>query len=234
MSQYVEELNRLKERKTHLAKEIKDQWRTPEWLFQAINSLYGPIVLDLFTDGQNSKCPRYYTAEDNALTQPWAERLAEIQLDLLGHPGFDDMYSIQGKAFANPPYSIARVGEQPLTGMSHIMEKAAVERAKGASTVFLTKTATADGWWPNETATLIIHIKGRIGFETPTWFNADEKSSKVTSAGFGASIILFDADYDGQYPDEYITREELMEIGMPLASVTQAERDEWIKLWDEI
>lgn len=234
MSAYVDELNRLKDRATHLAKEIKDQWRTPEWLFQAINALYGPIVLDLFTDGQNAKCQRFYTAEDNALTQDWAKRLAEIQVDMLGQPGFDDLYSIQGKAFANPPYSVARAGDTQLTGMSHIMAKAAEERAKGASTRFLTKTATADGWWPNETATRIIHIKGRIGFETPAWFIADEKSSKVTSAGFGASIILFDADDDQQYPDAYITREELMEVGMPLAAVTQAERDEWIKTWDEI
>lgn len=234
MSQYVRELNELKERESHLAKEIKDQWRTPEWLFKALDALYGPLVLDLFTDGQNSKCPRYYTAEDNALSQEWAKRLAEIQVDMFGHPGFEDLYSIQGKAFANPPYSIARVGDEPLTGMTHIMSKAAEERTKGGGSVFLTKTATADGWWPNETASQIIHIKGRIGFETPVWFKADALSSKVTSAGFGASIILFDHTTDERKPDAYITREELMEVGMPLAQVTQAERDAWIKQWDEI
>lgn len=72
MSQYVDALNALKGMDEHEPKMIGDQWRTPEWLFQAINKLYGPIVLDLFTDGQNAKCQRFFTAEDNALRQDWA------------------------------------------------------------------------------------------------------------------------------------------------------------------
>ncbi|EEQ8256448.1 phage N-6-adenine-methyltransferase, partial [Escherichia coli] len=38
--------------------------------------LFGPFVLDLFTDGDNAKCAAYYTAEDNALAHDWSERLA--------------------------------------------------------------------------------------------------------------------------------------------------------------
>lgn len=67
MSEYVDALNALKARQEHELKEVGDQWRTPDWLFHALDHLYGPIVLDLFTDGQNAKCRRYFTAEDNAL-----------------------------------------------------------------------------------------------------------------------------------------------------------------------
>lgn len=234
MSNYVDNLNAMKAQQYHLASKIKDQWRTPEWLFQAINHLYGPVVLDLFTDGQNAKCPRYYTAEDNALTQPWAARLAEIQLDMLGEPGVSSMYHVQVKAFANPPYSREMVGDDPLTGMTHIMAKADLERKLGGGTVWLTKSATSEGWWPNETASQIIFIKGRIGFEPPAWFNPHPDSSKPTSAGFGAAIILFDPEHDEILPNAYITREELLEIGAPLAKLSQEERDAWIKTWDEV
>lgn len=231
MSTYVAELNAFRQQETHLAKHIKDQWRTPDWLYQAVNHLYGPIVLDLFTDGQNSKCPNFYTAEDNALAQPWAERMAEIQLDTgIGN----SLYNIEVAAFANPPYSQKRAGKEQLTGMTHIMAKADAERKLGAKTIWITKSATSESWWPNEIATKIIYIKGRIGFEPPVWFTPDSESSAVTSAGFGAAILIFDPSTDEIFPNEYVSREQLLEIGAPLANMAQAERDAWIAKWDEI
>lgn len=73
MIDYALKLQALKSQPTHKLKEIGDQWRTPENLYWGINSLYGPFTLDLFTDAQNSKCPHFYTVEDNALTQDWAK-----------------------------------------------------------------------------------------------------------------------------------------------------------------
>ncbi|EIQ7286383.1 phage N-6-adenine-methyltransferase [Salmonella enterica] len=234
MSQYVDALNAMKNMDEHEPKMIGDQWRTPEWLFQAINKLYGPIVLDLFTDGQNAKCQRFFTAEDNALRQDWAKRLAEIQVENLGLPGFDDPYRIQGWAYANPPYSQKRAGKEHLTGMTHIMRKADEERAKGAGTIWLTKSATSESWWPDAIATRTIFIKGRIGFEPPVWFRPKEGSSEITSAGFGAAIHIFDPATDRIFPNEYIDRETLLEIGAPLANVSAKIRNRWIKMWDEI
>lgn len=234
MSQYVDALNAMKNMDEHEPKMIGDQWRTPEWLFQAINKLYGPIVLDLFTDGQNAKCQRFFTAEDNALRQDWAKRLAEIQVENLGLPGFDDPYRIQGWAYANPPYSQKRAGKEHLTGMTHIMRKADEERAKGAGTIWLTKSATSESWWPDTIATRTVFIKGRIGFEPPVWFRPKEGSSEITSAGFGAAIHIFDPATDRIHPNEYIDRETLLEIGAPLANVSAKIRNRWIKMWDEI
>lgn len=228
MSQYVDALNAMKNMDEHEPKMIGDQWRTPEWLFQAINKLYGPIVLDLFTDGQNAKCQRFFTAEDNALKQDWSKRLAEIHAS----DGFDQKTCVW--AYANPPYSQKRAGKDHLTGMTHIMRKADEERAKGAGTIWLTKSATSESWWPDAIATRTIFIKGRIGFEPPVWFRPKEGSSEITSAGFGAAIHIFDPESDRIHPNEYIDRETLLEIGAPLANVSAKIRSRWIKMWDEI
>ena len=148
MSEYVDNLIALKAREAHDLKEIGDQWRTPDWLFFALDKLFGPLVLDLFTDGQNAKCPRYYTAEDNALRQDWAGRLKEIQEELQAaaevYDVADHVQRVWG--FANPPYSRNRAAEVPLTGMVNIMAKAEEERKKGAGTVWVIKAATAETW----------------------------------------------------------------------------------------
>ena len=131
---YTEALAAVKRKPRHQsAKEISDQWRTPDWLFWAVNSLVGGrLKLDLFTDGIiNSKCANYYTANDNALVQDWAATLFDL--------GDDAM------AYANPPYSIASAEDgQPITGMVHIMRKAWEERNAGAKTVWVVKSATSE------------------------------------------------------------------------------------------
>jgi phage N-6-adenine-methyltransferase len=229
ISQYVDELRATQLQETHLAKQIGDQWRTPDWLFHALDYLYGPLILDLFTDGQNTKCASYFTAEDNALTQDW-----EAALNRAAGGWFTNE-----KAFGNPPYSIKRAARgrkaPHLTGMQYIMRKAHEEHLKGVPSIWITKSATAENWWPDELCTQICPIKGRIGFEPPVWYRPDPLASDTTSAGFGAAVIIFDGESSGgRLPEKYLRREELMEIGMPLAKANEADRDRWIKLWDEI
>ena len=87
-NKYCQALVELRNKPAHELKEVGDQWRTPDNIFWGINTLFGPFVLALLTDGDNAKCPAYYTAEDNALAHDWSERLAELK----------------GAAFGNPPY----------------------------------------------------------------------------------------------------------------------------------
>lgn len=108
-NKYCQALVELRNKPAHELKEVGDQWRTPDNIFWGINTLFGPFVLDLFTDGDNAKCAAYYTAEDNALAHDWSERLAELK----------------GAAFGNPPYSRASQHEgQYITGMRYIMKHA--------------------------------------------------------------------------------------------------------------
>lgn len=229
---YVQELNRVKSQPTHLASEIGDQWCTPDWLYLALNELYGPYVVDLFTDGQNSKCPVYYTADDNALRQDWSQALARGA----ERSGADPIEPI--KCFGNPPYSIKRAAKgrnaDHMTGMTHIMAKAYKEHLEGVPSHWLVKSATSESWWPNELWSRVIHIKGRIGFDPPTWYRADELAGTIGGAGFGASLIIFNGEDRIQHPEEYIYREALMDIGMPLAKLGEEQRQRWIKTWDEL
>lgn len=204
MNAYCESLEAMRAGPSHYLKEVGDQWRTPDLLFWGINALFGPLMLDLFADDSNAKCPVWYTAEDNALTQDWSEMLD----------------SIGGAAFGNPPYSRSQYHEkQAITGMTHIMSYASQQRENGGRYVFLLKSATSETWWP-EDADHICFIRGRIGFDLPTWFVPADDKQKPTSAFFAGAIVIFDKRWRGER-FSYIDRVELEEKGR--ASMALAE-----------
>ncbi|WP_322746265.1 phage N-6-adenine-methyltransferase [Escherichia coli] len=204
-NKYCQALVELRNKPAHELKDVGDQWRTPDNIFWGINTLFGPFVLDLFTDGDNAKCAAYYTAEDNALAHDWSERLAELK----------------GAAFGNPPYSRASQHEgQYITGMRYIMKHASAMRDKGGRYVFLIKAATSEVWWP-EDADHIAFIRGRIGFELPAWFIPKDEKQVPTGAFFAGAIAVFDKTWKGP-AISYIGRDELEACGEAfLAQVRQ-------------
>ncbi|MDY9599773.1 phage N-6-adenine-methyltransferase [Escherichia coli] len=204
-NKYCRALVELRNKPAHELKDVGDQWRTPDNIFWGINTLFGPFVLDLFTDGDNAKCAAYYTAEDNALAHDWSERLAELK----------------GAAFGNPPYSRASQHEgQYITGMRYIMKHASSMRDKGGRYVFLIKAATSEVWWP-EDADHIAFIRGRIGFELPAWFIPKDEKQVPTGAFFAGAIAVFDKTWKGP-AISYIGRDELEACGeVFLAQVRQ-------------
>lgn len=201
-SNYCKNLEALRSKAAHELKEVGDQWRTPDLLFWGINAMFGPLVLDLFADDSNAKCPTWYTAEDNALTQDWSERVAELG----------------GAAFGNPPYSRSQYHEkQAVTGMTHIINHAMAMREKGGRYVFLIKAATGEAWWP-EDADHVVIIRGRISFDLPDWYRPDEGQPAESSAGFGAVIAIFDKSWRGER-FSYIQRTELEAKGRAFISL---------------
>ena len=52
-------------------KKKSDEWETPDWLFKLLDSEFS-FTLDCCASSDNTKCARYYTVEDNALTRSWA------------------------------------------------------------------------------------------------------------------------------------------------------------------
>lgn len=203
-NKYCQALAELRAKPSHELKEVGDQWRTPDLLFWGINALFGPLVLDLFADDSNAKCPAWYTAEDNALTQKWSERVAELG----------------GAAFGNPPYSRSQYHEkQAITGMSHIMKYAADMREKGGRYVFLIKAAPSETWWP-EDADHIVFIRGRIGFDLPEWFVPADEKQQPTSAFFAGAIVVFDKAWSGER-FRYIHRSDLEAKGRAFMALVQ-------------
>ena len=204
LNKYCQALVALRSQPAHELKEVGDQWRTPDLLFWGINALFGPLVLDLFADADNAKCPAWYTAEDNALTQDWSERLAELG----------------GAGYGNPPYSRSQYHEkQAITGMTHIMKYAAAQREKGGRYVFLIKAAPSETWWP-EDADHIVFIRGRIGFDLPVWFVPADEKQKPTSAFFAGAIAVFDKSWRGER-FSYINRTELEAKGRAFMALAQ-------------
>lgn len=204
LNKYCQSLAALRSQPAHELKEVGDQWRTPDLLFWGINALFGPLVLDLFADADNAKCPTWYTAEDNALTQDWSERLAELG----------------GAGYGNPPYSRSQYHEkQAITGMTHIMKYAAAQREKGGRYVFLIKAAPSETWWP-EDADHIVFIRGRIGFDLPVWFVPADEKQKPTSAFFAGAIAVFDKSWRGER-FSYINRTELEAKGRAFMALAQ-------------
>ncbi|WP_269935833.1 phage N-6-adenine-methyltransferase [Serratia liquefaciens] len=196
MNTYCENLATLRELPAHQLKEVGDQWCTPDALFWGINAMFGPLVLDLFTDGENSKCPAFYTAEDNALTQDWSARLVELH----------------GAAFGNPPYSRAQQHEgQYITGMLHIMAHTMAMREQGGRYVFLIKAATSETWWP-EQADHVAFIRGRVGFDVPKWFVPADEKQVPTGAFFAGAVVVFDKTWHGP-TTSYVSRTQLENMG---------------------
>nr|WP_312292906.1 phage N-6-adenine-methyltransferase [Atlantibacter hermannii] len=207
-NKYCRELAELRSQPVHELKEVGDQWRTPENIFWGINAMFGPLVLDLFSDGENSKCEAYYTAEDNALTQDWSARLAELN----------------GAAFGNPPYSRASQHEDHyITGMRYIMQHASAMREKGGRYVFLIKAATSEVWWP-EDADHIAFIRGRIGFELPTWFVPKDEKQVPSGAFFAGAVAVFDKNWRGPAMS-YVSRKDLEARGDAFLSQIRREAE---------
>lgn len=48
----------------------KDDWETPQDLFDKLNAFYG-FTLDACASPENAKCKKYYTKEQNSLVQDW-------------------------------------------------------------------------------------------------------------------------------------------------------------------
>jgi phage N-6-adenine-methyltransferase len=61
----------------------KQDWRTPDWLFNGLQNEFGLFYLDAAADAKNTKCVFYYTKKNSGLVNPW-----------------DDC-----RTFCNPPFS---------------------------------------------------------------------------------------------------------------------------------
>jgi phage N-6-adenine-methyltransferase len=65
---------------------VNDEWSTPDDFFRSLDAEFG-FTLDVCATPENAKCARFYTRDDDGLSQPW-----------------------DGVVWMNPPYG-ARIGE---------------------------------------------------------------------------------------------------------------------------
>lgn len=138
-----------------------DLWTTPRALFDALNAQYGPFTLDAAATPETALCDRYWTPQDDALTQDWG--------------GADHT-----KVWLNPPYSQCRA----------FMAKAWTEATKGCTVVCLVPARTDTRWWHTTVwdatrdqpylGVRLKLLKGRLRFGDAT-----------ASAPFPSAVVVF-------------------------------------------
>jgi phage N-6-adenine-methyltransferase len=113
-----------------------DEWSTPQDFFDKLHAEFG-FTLDAAANKENAKCPRFFTAEDDALKHSWASG---------------------GAVFVNPPYS--RGLQAPF------VRKAQAEAALGTTVVVLIPARTDTTIWHDvifPTAE-VRFVRGRLKF----------------------------------------------------------------------
>ncbi|REI09518.1 DNA N-6-adenine-methyltransferase [Staphylococcus felis] len=53
---------------------VSNEWTTPQELFDYLNDIYG-FTLDPCSDGINAKCSKYFTENDDGLSQDWSNEI---------------------------------------------------------------------------------------------------------------------------------------------------------------
>ena len=111
------------------------EWGTPQNLFNHYNDKYN-FAIDVCASDENHKCDTYFTIEEDALTQSWAQ---------------------YGTCWMNPPYG---------RGLYDWMKKAYLESLKGCLVVCLIPARTDTKYWDEfcSRSTLTELLIGRLKF----------------------------------------------------------------------
>lgn len=220
MADYIQTLLDTKLKRLHSAADVCDEWRTPDLEFLGIQAFFGNglFSIDLFTDGTiNSKCPLFFTAQDNALKQDWGKYCKEQGVAL--------------NAFANPPFSKPHVGRlddgSTCTGLDEIMTKAHAEMLLGLRSVWFVPNNPEADWFPHRlskrpASAVYKVVNGRVSFDTPEWYKQDPDGTKPSSSRGGMAVIIFDPNHEGPQIDDVISRQELRERGQLVLDAREA------------
>jgi site-specific DNA-methyltransferase (adenine-specific) len=96
------------------------EWETPDWLWEELDVEFD-FHLDAAASEENAKVSFYYTIEDDALVQPWANLSEGVS-----------------SVWVNPPYG---------RGVVEWVRKAYLESQHGATVVILLPARTDTAWF---------------------------------------------------------------------------------------
>lgn len=117
---------------------VRQDWPTPEKLYREANKRYN-FDFDLAADASNTKCPRFFSEHDDALSQEW-----------------------EGSCWLNPPY-----GGSAKARLALWVRKAYEQAQKDSCSVaMLIPTRTNTRWWHQYCmrAKEILFVEGRPKF----------------------------------------------------------------------
>ncbi|QSX32493.1 phage N-6-adenine-methyltransferase [Shewanella avicenniae] len=172
--------------------EIRNLWRTPDFAFVPLNNEFR-FALDVAADAMNAKVPdNFITAEENALTVSWADRIPA------GKPL---------TAWCNPPYD----NIQPWLDKAHFEAS-----TRGLTTVCFVPLTPDAGWWPTNASEIrqitgvrrkgdARNISGRVKF-----IRADT-GKPVNGQNKGSCYIIFAPFTLGNMTTKYVPITQLID-----------------------
>lgn len=140
----------------------KDEWRTPPELFAGLDFEFR-FTLDVAATEENALCPRYLTAEENALIQSWKEE----------------------RVFVNPPYRRGELARWTRKAMLEACTGPILERATVVA--LLPATRTEQAWWHDyvlKPRAEIRWLRGRLHYLLPD-------GSRGSAASFPSVIVIW-------------------------------------------
>lgn len=154
-----------------------DEWATPGDLFAVLDREFG-FTLDAAATAENAKCARFFTKEDDSLSQDWAAEAAVGIGDATANA-----HSARGAVWLNPPYSRGL--------QAAFLQKARHESGKfrGPTVVCLIPARTDTKVW-HETIfgqAEVRFFKGRLRF-----------GDAEASAPFPSALVIFDSSRESR------------------------------------
>lgn len=139
----------------------KRKYGTPQPFFDRLNAVFGPFTLDPCAEPSTAKCEKYFTEEDDGLSQDWS-----------GHTVFmNPPFGRHEKACKNKCKK-KRCGvrgfhiEKDIPGTEDWVSKAWTESLKGATVVGILPSSLSTKWWHDYVmrATTLIIVEGRVSY----------------------------------------------------------------------
>ena len=148
--------------------EKNDFW-TPKQVFEALNERFGPFEIDVAASNENALCEKFFTAEDDGLTQVWV-----------------------GIVWCNPPY----VRQSNGTSIKDWVEKAhdSVRHGDAQRALVLIPAYISNHYWHDTIfpyASHLVFFKSRLDFKGP--------NMRVGGASRNPSVaVVFSKMWSGQ------------------------------------
>jgi phage N-6-adenine-methyltransferase len=162
---------------------VSERWGTPQWLFDVLDQEFR-FTLDAAADWTNTKCPRFFGAQDPRTHRGAVGLAFSLNPDALSMPHwvYDKPEGGVPAVWCNPPYSKKNGGILPW------MVRGLATARSGAVCVMLIYARTDTKAWSlcHRYAHEIRLITGRLKFNPPPDYNG-----VATAAGAPSAIIVF-------------------------------------------
>ncbi len=148
---------------------LEDDFRTPPFIFDSVNTKFGPFTLDVCASAENNLCQQWFSKEQNALTQQWNAE----------------------NCWCNPPYKDTKAFVQK--ALEQVINNSQCNRA-----VILLQAYTDCSVWHEiifRHATTIVFVRSRIAFHGPhvrVVKSVRKKTTKPANARHASALVVFD------------------------------------------